>query len=107
MRGFNFTSYVTPDDPKRQRTESYGKIRTEATTPDAIARDLLVDLPDATLLSVDGGVDGKNPSQNKLQLAYAFVEPCLSSVLVEMQEVEEEAVHPLSQEGFIAWAKVA
>lgn len=105
MRRFNFISYVTPNDPKRQRTEQYGKIRTEATTPHAIAQEYLAVLNDATLLNVDGHIDSEDLPQNKLEFTYTFIEPYPSSVLVEMQEVEEEATHPLTQEGFVAWAE--
>jgi len=105
MRRFNYTSYVTPDDPKRQRTELYGKFRTEATNPHDVAAGFLADLHDATLLNVDGKIDSKVLSQNKLSFTFTFIEPYPSSVLVEMQEVEEGTLHPLSQEGFVAWAE--
>lgn len=83
MRRFNFISYVTPNDPKRQRTEGYGKIRTEAMTTHEIAREFLADLYDATLLNVAGRIDADVLSQNKLQFTYAFIEPYPSSALVE------------------------
>ncbi len=105
MRRFNYTSYVTPNDPKRQRTELYGKFRTEATTPHDVAAGFLADLHDATLLNVDGKVDSSDLSQNKLRFTFTFIEPYPSSVLVEMQEVAEGTIHPLTQEGFVAWAE--
>lgn len=105
MRRFNYTSYVTPNDPKRQRTERYGKFRTEATHPHDVAAEFLADLHDATLFNVEGHIDCDDLSQNKLQFTFTFVEPYPSSVLVEMQEVEEGTLHPLSQEGFVAWAE--
>jgi hypothetical protein len=105
MRRFNCTSYVTPDDPKRQRTEHYGKFRTEAQTPHEVAQGFLADLDDATLLNVEGSIDSKNLQQNKLRLTFSFLEPYSCTTLVEMQEVEEGPVHPLTPEGFVAWAE--
>ena len=105
MRRFNFTRYVTPNDPKRQRTEQYGKIRTEAATPHAIAREYLAELHDAVLLSVEGRMDSEDLSQNKVQFVFTYDVPYPSSVLVEMQEVGEGLIHPLTQEGFVAWAE--
>ena len=105
MRRFNYTRYVTPNDPKRQRTEQYGRIRTEVTTPHDIAREYLADLHDAVLLNVEGRIDSEDLSQNKLQFVFTYDVPYPSSVLVEMQEVEEGCLHPLTQEGFIAWAE--
>ena len=105
MRRFNYTSYVTPDDPKRQRTELYGKFRTEATNPHDVAAGFLADLYDATLLNVEGKIDCEVLSQNKIQFTFTFIEPYPSSVLVEMQEVEEGTLHLLTQEGFVAWAE--
>ena len=105
MRRFNFTRYVTPSDPKRQRTEQYGKIRTEATSPHAIAQEYLADLHDAVLLNVEGRIDSDVLSQNQLQFVFTYDVPYPSSVLVEMQEVEEGLTHPLTQEGFVAWAE--
>jgi hypothetical protein len=105
LRRFNYTSYVTPDDPKRQRTELYGKFRTEATNPHDVAAGFLADLHDATLLNVEGKIDSSNLSKNKVKFTFTFIEPYPSSVLVEMQEVAEEPVHPLTQEGFVAWAE--
>lgn len=105
MRRFNFTRYVTPNDPKRQRTEQYGKIRTEATTPHAIAQEYLADLHDAVLLNVEGRIDSDVLSQNKLQFVFTYDVPYPCSVLVEMQEVGEGPIHPLTREGFVAWAE--
>lgn len=105
MRRFNFTSYITPRDPKRQRTEHYGKIRTEETTPHVIALEYLAGFPDAVLLNVEGRIDSDSLSQNKLQLTYSFESPFPGTAVVEMQEVEEAATHPLTQAGFIAWAE--
>ena len=105
MRRFNYARYVTPNDPKRQRTEQYGKIRTEATTPHAIAKEYLADLHDAVLLNVEGSIDSDVLSKNKLQFIFTYDVPYPSSVLVEMQEVEEGLTHPLTQEGFVAWAE--
>lgn len=105
MRRFNCISYVTPDDPKRQRTECYGKFRTEATNPHDVAAEFLADLDDATLLNVEGKINSDDLSQNKIQFTFTFIEPYPSKVLVEMQEVEEGTLHPLSQEGFITWAE--
>ncbi|WP_428308012.1 hypothetical protein [Lacipirellula sp.] len=105
MRRFNYTSYVTPNDPKRQRTEHYDKIRTEETTPHTIARAYLANLPDAVLLNVEGRIDSADLSQNRLQLTHSFESPFPGTAVVEMQEVEEAATHPLTQAGFIAWAE--
>lgn len=105
MRRFNFTRYVTPNDPKRQRTEQYGMIRTEETTPQAIAQEYLADLHDAVLLNVEGRIDSEDLSQNNLQFLFTYDVPYPSSVLVEMQEVGEGLIHPLTQEGFVAWAE--
>jgi hypothetical protein len=105
LRRFDYTSFVTPDDPKRQRTELYGKIRTEATNPHDVAAEFLADLHDAILLNVEGSIDSDDLSQNKLQFTFTFEEPYPSSVLVEMQEVEEGTLHPLTQDGFVAWAE--
>jgi hypothetical protein len=105
LRRFNYTSYVTPDDPKRQRTELYGKFRTEASNPNDVAAEFLADLHDATLLNVEGDIGSDVLSQNKVRFTFTFIEPFPSSVLVEMQEVEEGPIHPLSREGFVAWAE--
>jgi len=105
LRRFNYASYVTPNDPKRQRTELYGKFRTEATNPHDVAAEFLADLHDATLLNVDGKIDSKVLPKNKLSFTFTFIEPYPSSVLVEMQEVVEGTLHPLTQEGFLAWAE--
>ena len=105
MRRFNYTRYVTPNDPKRQRTEQYGKIRTEAATPHVIAREYIADLDDAVLLNVEGRIDSEDLSQNKLQFVFTYDVPYPGSVLVEMQEVGEGPIHPLTQEGFVAWAE--
>ncbi|WP_428307965.1 hypothetical protein [Lacipirellula sp.] len=104
-RRFNYTRYASPNDAKLQRTEQYGKIRTDAATPHAIAREYLADLHDAVLLNIQGRIDSKDLSQNKLQFVFTYDVPYPSSVLVEMQEVEEGLTHPLTQEGFVAWAE--
>jgi hypothetical protein len=105
LRRFDYTSFVTPNDPKRQRTELYGKFRTEAANPHDAAAEFLADLHDATLINVDGRIDSDDVSQNRFQFTFTFVEPYPSSVLVELHEVEEGTLHPLSQEGFVAWAE--
>ena len=64
--------------------------------------EFLVDLYDATLLNVEGKMDCDMLSQNKVRFTFTFIEPYPSSVLVEMQEVEEGPIHPLTQDGFIA-----
>ena len=105
LRRFDYISFVTPNDPKRQRTELHGKFRTEAANPHDVAAEFLADLHDATLLNVEGNIDSDDLSHNKLQFTFTFVEPYPSSVLVEMQEVEEGTLHPLTQDGFVAWAE--
>lgn len=105
MRRFNYTSYVTPDDPKRQRTELYGKYRTEAKSLQEVAEGFLADLDDATLLNVEGSIDSQDLAQNTLRFTFSFIEPYPCTTLVEMQEVSEGPLHELTQEGFVAWAE--
>ncbi|BBO31100.1 hypothetical protein [Lacipirellula parvula] len=105
MRRFNYTSYLAPNDPKRQRKELYGKFRTAAASPHDVAKEFLATLHDAVLLNVEGRIDSEVLSKNKLRLTYSFESPFSGTALVEMQEVEEAATHPLTQEGFIAWAE--
>lgn len=75
MRRFNYARYVSPSDPKRQQTEQYGKIRTEATTPHAMAQEYLADLHDAVLLNVEGNIELEILSQNKLQFLFTYDVP--------------------------------
>ncbi|BBO34442.1 hypothetical protein [Lacipirellula parvula] len=105
MRRFNCTTHLTPDDPKRQRSELYGKFRTDATSPHEVATGFLATLHDGVLLSVDGRIDSQDLKQNKLRLTYSFGLPFPGTALVEMQEIEEKLTHPLTQEGFVAWAE--
>jgi hypothetical protein len=105
MRRFNYISYITPADPKRQRSERYGKVRTKADAPQEIAVEFLAEIEDTVLQNIDGRIDSEDLSQNTFRFEFTFVEPYPGSVLVEMQEVEEGATHPLTKEGFIAWAE--
>ncbi len=101
MHRFDFDSYVTPHDPKELRRQQQGKFRTDAATLRGVAeafagedRGAISEEPDEPL-SADA-------SRNQLQFSYR-TDVC--EVYVEMHEVKEGPTHPLTRDGFTAWAE--
>lgn len=105
MRRFDYRSYLTPDDPKKLRQHGEGKSRTDAATFRAVAEAFVGDDRD----SIEGAkLDrklSKQPARNKFQFKYRSASPYPCEVYVEMEQVVEASTHPLTSEGFVAWAE--
>lgn len=94
----------TPDDPKELRRHTQGKFRTDAPTLRAVAEAFIGDDQN----SLEGAADAplsEDLGQNFLQFKYHSFSPCPCEVHVEMQQVGEGPTHPLTPEGFVAWAE--
>ncbi|MBA3485167.1 MAG: hypothetical protein H0T51_25500 [Pirellulales bacterium] len=101
MRRFDYHSYITPDDPKELRRQHEGKFRTEAVTLTGVAEVFAGDDRD-TIRGVQYEPLADSPFLHRLRFKYRSAS---SDVYVEMQEVAEATTHPLTREGFVAWAE--
>lgn len=105
MRRFDYVSYITPDDPKKLRLQSQGKFRTAAA---ATFREVAEAFVGGDRDAIEGNLDKKLSTQaarNEFQFKYRSASPYPCQVHIEMQEVAEGPTHPLSREGFVAWAE--
>jgi uncharacterized protein with von Willebrand factor type A (vWA) domain len=102
LRRFDYVMHISPADIKQPRRKSEGKIRTNAATIRGVAADLLgQDHPAVPHLP-------ESPLHDEVaenRIAFDFSTPELGSVHVEMQEVAEGPVHPVTKDGFVAWAE--
>ena len=99
MRRFDYVMYISPTDVKQQRRKTEGKIRTDADTIRGVAAALLgEDHPAVPHVSTDTLNDAA-------RFDFDFSTPDLGGVHVEMHEVAEGSVHPLTKEGVVAWAE--
>ena len=104
MRRFDYYSYLTPDDPKQLRQHTQGKFRTAAATFRGVAEAFAGEDRD----SVSGVLNSPladDPERNQLSFTYRSASPCPCEVYVEMEQVIEGPTHPLTTEGFDAWAQ--
>jgi hypothetical protein len=103
MRRFDYVSYVTPDDPKQPRQRNVGKVRTDAKTYREVAAALVGD-NELALASIPDRQLFRQVAKNRFEFGYATSEPHPCQVHVEMRQVAEGTVHPLTGEGFVTWA---
>jgi hypothetical protein len=102
VRRFDYVMYISPADVKHQRRKSEGKVRTDAHTVRGVAAALLGgDHPAVPHLPTDS----LNEAATENRIEFDFSTPEIGSVHVEMHEVVEGSVHPLTKEGFVAWAE--
>jgi hypothetical protein len=102
MRRFDYAMYISPADVKQQRRKSEGKVRTDAGTVRGVAAALLgADHPAVSHLPTDA----LNEAAAENRFEFDFSTPETGSVHVEMHEVAEGSVHPLTKEGVVAWAE--
>jgi hypothetical protein len=104
MRRFDYTAYVTPDDPKQRRQQNEGKFRTDASTPLDVAQTFVGD-DQHSIEGVTAKKFAQGPAKNKFEFKYRSLDPYPCQVFVEMHEVAEDPTHPLTREGFVAWAE--
>jgi hypothetical protein len=101
LRRFDYVMHLSPADIKQQRQKTEGKVGTDATTIRGVAAALVgQDHPTVQQLSDEPLAD--DAAANRFEFDYSTPE---GNVHVEMHQVAEGEVHPLTKEGVVAWAE--